>query len=98
LGDVCTLACHTEQVLFQPSTLFFCGFGPLKFCKPVLLHACVGQHWSGTLDLSRNYFGLTDLIFKRGHTGLLFLYRLFARFQTVLPFATSFVNGSWNKG
>jgi hypothetical protein len=97
LGDVCALARHTEQVFFQPSTLFICGFGPLKFCKPVLVHACVGQRQSGTLDLSRDYFGLTELIFKGGHTGFGFHYRLLARFQSILPFAVSFVRGSWNK-
>jgi hypothetical protein len=97
LGDVRAPARHTEQVFFQLSTLFICGLGPLKFCKPVLLHACIGQRQSGTLELSRDYFVLTELIFKGSHTGLGFQYRLFARFQSILPFATSFVRGSWNK-
>lgn len=97
LGDVCALARHTEQVFFQPSTLFICGLGSLKFCKPVLLQACVGQRRSGTLDLSRFYFGLTELVFKGDNTGLVFQYCLFARFQSILPFATSFVRGSWDK-
>jgi hypothetical protein len=97
LGDVCTLARHTEQFFFQLSTLFICGIGLLKFCQPALLHACVNQRRSGTLDLSRDYLGLTKLIFKGGHTGFGFQYRLFARFQGILPFATSFVRGSWNK-
>jgi hypothetical protein len=42
-GNVCTLACHAEQSLFELNTLRICGLCLLKLHEPILLHACVGQ-------------------------------------------------------